>query len=150
VSSGNSQRSARLLIKTPEDRLGAVGFTVTAGLITTIDLTLDPEKLQGSEAGELALLSYVRARQGSAAERIISEALSWPGVSRAKGQFGSVVLRFGQRELGHLHGDAVADVPLPPGWVTVPLETEEGARRALVLLRGNYERAGMSREASGA
>ena len=27
---------------------------------------------------------------------------------------GSVVLRVGQLELGHLHGDAVADVPLVP------------------------------------
>jgi hypothetical protein len=109
----------------------------------------------------LGLVSYLRVRQGSAAERIISEALSWPGVSRAKGQLGSVMLRVGRRELGHLHGDAVADVPLPrkmqdqlvkdgselehqsrldSGWVTVPLETEEGVQHALVLLRGNYER----------
>jgi hypothetical protein len=83
-------------------------------------------------------------------------------VYRASGHFGSVVLRVGQRELGHLHGDAVADVPLPPklqaqllkdgaapehllrhdsGWVTVPLDTEEGVQQALVLLRSNYDRA---------
>jgi hypothetical protein len=71
------------------------------------------------------------------------------------------VLRVGRRELGHLHGDVVADVPLPPelqeqllghsatpdhqpqhdpGWVTVSLETEEGVQRALALLRANYDR----------
>jgi hypothetical protein len=141
--------------------LGAVGFTVSAGLITTVDLTLDPGKLEDSDP-ELSLLSYLRGRQGSAAERIITEALSWPGVQRANGEFGSVVLRIGRRELGHLHGDAVADVPLAPrerdqlvtdaapqahqprhdpGWVTVPLETDEGVQQALALLRDNYERA---------
>ena len=62
--------------------LGAVGFTVTAGLISTIDLTLDPGKLEDPDP-ELTLLGYLRARQGSAAERIITEALNWPGVHRA-------------------------------------------------------------------
>jgi hypothetical protein len=165
---------AGLLVKTRQGPAGAIGFTVTGGLITTIDLTLDPDKLEDPDDkgdarrpvlphrreadGELSLLlSYVRGRQGSVAERIISEALSWPGVYRARGHVGSVVLRVGRRELGHLHGDAVADVPLAPnlqdqlvkdgvglerdsGWVTVPLETEEGVQQALALLRGNYER----------
>jgi RNA polymerase sigma-70 factor (ECF subfamily) len=168
---------AGLLIKTHQGPAGVIGFTVSSGLITTIDLTLDLDKLEGSDptadarlpeplhghqaATASRLLSYFRARQGSAAERIISEALSWPGVHRAQGESGSVELRVGRRELGHLHGDLVADVPLPPklhdqlaqdgvalehqrrhdpGWVTVPLETEEGVQQALALLRGNYER----------
>ncbi len=168
---------AGLLVKTRQGPLGAVGFTVSGGLITTIDLTVDPDKLEAFDhtedarrpdpphghgaASEPSLLSFIRGRQGSVAERIISEALSWPGVYRVKGQFGSVVLRVGRRELGHLHGDAVADVPIPPklldqlvkdgvalehqrrhdaGWVTVPLETEAGAQQALSLLRTNYER----------
>jgi RNA polymerase sigma factor (sigma-70 family) len=115
-----------LVITTPQGPAGATGFTVRGGLITTIDLTLDPDKLEGSVA-----------------ERIISEALSWPGVSRGEGHFGSVVLRLGSRELGHLHGDAVADVPTGRDdacWVAVALETEEGIQRALALLRSNYER----------
>ncbi len=168
---------AGLLIKTGQGPLGAVGFTVSGGSITTIDLTLDPGKLEGLDdtedarrpdpphghgaPRELALLAYLRGRQGSVAERIISETLSWPGVHREKGEFGSVVLRLGRRELGHLHGDAAADVPLPPklqdhlvkdetalehqwrhdsGWVSLPLETEEGVQKALALLRANYER----------
>jgi len=169
---------AGLLVKTRQGPAGAIGFTVSGGLITTIDLTLDPDKLEdpdhkedarwpdpphGHEAdSELSLLlSYVRRRKGSVAERIISEALGWPGVYRARGHFGSVVLRVGGRELGHLHGDAVADVPVPlrlrhqvvkdgvapdhqlrhdSGWVTVPLETDESVHQALALLRSNYER----------
>lgn len=35
-----------LLIKTHRGPLGAIGFTVTRGLITTIELTLDPDKLE--------------------------------------------------------------------------------------------------------
>jgi hypothetical protein len=175
-----------LLIKTRQGPLGAVGFTVSGALITTVDLTVDPEKLGSSDrpedaglsdspdgngaAGEPSLLGYLRGRQGSAADRIISEALSWPGVDRAPGRFGSVVLRVGRRELGHLHGDAVADVPLAAArrgqlvedgaapdrqpqddsaWVTIPLETEDGVQQALALLRGNYERMRAERRLKG-
>jgi RNA polymerase sigma factor (sigma-70 family) len=173
---------AGLILNTPAGPLGAVGFTVSRGLITTIDFTLDPDKLEGLDhaddarrtdpphgdeaANEPSLLSYLRARQGSVAERIITQALSWPGVYRETGQLGAVALRIGQRELGHLHGDAVADVPLAPtlqdqlvkdgvlqdhelgrdsGWVTVPLESEEGVQKALGLLRVNYQRARANR-----
>jgi SnoaL-like domain/Family of unknown function (DUF5519) len=126
-----------LVLQTVHGALGAVGFTVSGGLITTIDFTLDPD------TDEPGLLNHLRARQGSVGERIISEALSWPGVRRETGDFGSVVLRLGPWELGHLHGDAVADVPIADddsGWVAVSLETEEDVQRALALMRGNYER----------
>ena len=142
-----------LVIETGQGRAGAIGFTVSAGLITALDLTLDPNSLEDFDE----LLGNVRGRQGSIAERIINEALSWPGVHRQTGHFGSVKLRAGRRELGHLHGDAVADIPLPPelrdqaveegvalerdpGWVTVPLDVEDGIPHALALLRANYER----------
>ncbi|HUA05308.1 MAG TPA: sigma-70 family RNA polymerase sigma factor [Solirubrobacteraceae bacterium] len=148
---------AGLVIRTPAGPLGAIGFTVTGDLITTIGLTLDPDKLEGSDQTEDGPLDLLRMRPGSGAERIIRDVLGWPGAYRTKGEFGSVVLRFGERELGHLHGDAMADVPLAPGlpdhlvkggvaleresgWVTVPLETEAGVQQALALLRANYER----------
>jgi Family of unknown function (DUF5519) len=163
-----------IVVNTPRGPAGAIGFTVSDGLITTIDVTLDPDKLGGSAhtpgdpphdhgaQGESGLLDFFRTREGAGADRIISEALSWPGVDSATGEFGSVVFRVGRRELGHLHGDAVADLPLAPelqdhlvedsvalgqqrphdpGWVTVPLGTEDGVQRALALLRANYERA---------
>jgi Family of unknown function (DUF5519) len=157
-------------METSQGQLGAVGFILSGGLATAIDLTLDPDRLQSLDRGEDApgpdpqgaaiepgLLGFLRGRAGSVAERIITEALSWPGVYHVQGEFGSVVLRLGRRELGHLHGDAMAAVPIPPklrdqlindrvalerepGWVSVPLETEEGVQQALALLRGNYER----------
>jgi RNA polymerase sigma factor (sigma-70 family) len=128
---------AGLVIQTAGGPLGAIGFAVSGGLITTIDFTADP----GRQAELESLLVGLRGAGASRADRIIREALSWPGVQRANGHLGSIVLRAGGRELGHLHGDGVADVPLSPdGWVKVPLHTEAGAQRALALLRGNYER----------
>jgi RNA polymerase sigma-70 factor (ECF subfamily) len=126
-----------LVIEVADERLGAIGFAVSGGLITTIDLTVNPGQVEGLEN----LLTGLRGGAASCAERIINEALSWPGVHRAKGHLGAVMLRVGGREIGHLHGDAVADVPLSRGgWVKVPLETEEGAQQALALMRGNYDR----------
>ncbi|MBV9414852.1 MAG: RNA polymerase sigma factor SigJ [Solirubrobacterales bacterium] len=141
---------AGLVIRTHQGPLGAAGFTIRGGLITTVDFSIDPEQQQGLEN----LLRDPRGRPGAVAERIIDEALSWPGVSRENGHLGSLMLRVGRRELGHLHGDAVADVPLPDalepdsGWVRIPLDTEESAQRALALMRGNYER-GKAGEPSG-
>ncbi|HET6867288.1 MAG TPA: RNA polymerase sigma factor SigJ [Solirubrobacteraceae bacterium] len=140
-------------IKTGQGSVGAIGFTISGDLIKTIDVTLDPDKLEDFEQ----LLGSAGGTRASVAQRIINEALSWPGVHSGTGHMGSIELRAGRRELGHLHGDTVVDIPLPPelqgqavqegvalqrepGWVAVPLDTEEGMQRALALLRGNYER----------
>lgn len=175
---------AGLLLKTRQGTAGAIGFAVTGGLITTIDLTLNPDRLEDLDdmederrpdppdrrraSGKPTPPGDVRPRQGSVAERIVSEALGWPGVYLAKGHFGSVAVRVGQHELGHLHNDVVADLPIPPelldqvvkdrmapehqwrhesGWVTVPLETEEEVQQTLALLRVNYEHRQTKRKA---
>lgn len=41
------------------------------------------------------------------------ELLAHPGVTEAPHRFGGVVFHLGGRELGHLHGERVADLPLP-------------------------------------
>ena len=50
----------------------------------------------------------------SARERIAAEVESWPGVETGPGRFGSLRFVIGRRELGHLHGDRIADLPLRP------------------------------------
>ena len=64
---------------------GTIGFTISGGQIATIDLTLDPDRLEGPNQqdesglpdeqnrhdGEATLLSLLGGRPGSAAERII-------------------------------------------------------------------------------
>jgi len=97
-----------------------------------------------------------------AAKRIRAEAESWEGVSAHPDRFGGVELRLGRRELGHLHGDELADLPftrrlrdmlvetgraqahrvLPDsGWVSRPLVTDDDVDEAIELFRLSYERA---------
>jgi Luciferase len=99
----------------------------------------------------------------SARDRIAAEVESWPGVESGPGRFGSVRFTLGRRELGHLHGDQIADLPLRPetareliasgdarehrftpegsGWVTVELRSDADADRVIELMRASYERA---------
>ncbi len=49
----------------------------------------------------------------SVGEHIRLELLSWPGVTDAPHRFGGVAFHLGRRELGHLHGDYLADFPFP-------------------------------------
>ena len=96
------------------------------------------------------------------AERIRREVLGWPGVEEAPHRFGGVEFRLGRRELGHLHGDRLADLPFPvrvreeliregrarphpvlpeSGWVSYPIRGEEDVPGAVALFRLSYERA---------
>src|SRR5947209_8646480 len=99
-----------------------------------------------------------RAACGPAAE-IRATVGSWPGVEVAPHRFGGVELRLGRRELGHLHGDRIADLPFPrrvrdeliadgrarahhvlpdSGWVTVPIDGPDDVERAIGLFRMSY------------
>jgi hypothetical protein len=46
-------------------------------------------------------------------EKISKEILSWPGVTTDLHRFGGTEFRLGKRELGHIHGDKLADLPFP-------------------------------------
>ena len=48
-----------------------------------------------------------------AGERISAAVTAWPGVEQAPHRFGGIGFRIGRRELGHLHGDVLADLPFP-------------------------------------
>jgi hypothetical protein len=108
------------------------------------------------------------APQPSRARRITDEVLSWAGTTAAPHRFGGVELRLGRREIGHLHGDEVADVPFPrrvrdrlvadgraaahhwlpdSGWVTFRMTRDEDVPQALELLRLSYDRALAAAEA---
>jgi hypothetical protein len=49
----------------------------------------------------------------SAADEIERAVTSWPGVTATPHRFGGVELRLGKKELAHLHGDRMADLPFP-------------------------------------
>jgi hypothetical protein len=46
-------------------------------------------------------------------ESIQKEILSWSFVTAEPHRFGGLEFRFNKRELGHLHGERVADLPFP-------------------------------------
>jgi hypothetical protein len=102
------------------------------------------------------------------ARRITATVASWPGVEVGPHRFGGVEFRLGRRELGHLHGDRIADLPFPrrvrdeliatgrarahhvlpdSGWVTAPISDERGVDGVIELFRLSYERARDSRRA---
>ncbi|MCI0748480.1 MAG: DUF5519 family protein [Verrucomicrobia subdivision 3 bacterium] len=89
------------------------------------------------------------------------ELLSWPGVTVGQHRFGGREFRFGGREIGHVHGSTVADLPLPraerdelvssgkvsphhhlpdSGWVSFYFHGAEDIPAVLALFRRNYER----------
>jgi hypothetical protein len=95
-------------------------------------------------------------------ERIIATVGSWPGVESAPHRFGGVEFRLGRRELGHLHGDRLADLPFPrrvrdeliaagraephhvlpdSGWVSFRIRSEADVDAAIELFHMGYERA---------
>jgi hypothetical protein len=95
------------------------------------------------------------------ASAIEREVLSWPGVRKEPGRFGATSFRYGKREIGHLHGDRIADLPVTTemkedlmaggrsrphqagvkGYVSYPLEGEEDVAAVLGILNRNYDRA---------
>ena len=95
-------------------------------------------------------------------ETIQNTVMSWLGVTEEPHRFGGIQFSLGKRELGHLHGDHMADVPftravrdeliarglarphhvLPDsGWVTYRLSSEADVPGAIALFRLSYERA---------
>jgi hypothetical protein len=94
-------------------------------------------------------------------ERIEAEVTGWPGVEERPHRFSGVEFRVNGHEIGHLHGDRLADLPFPrrvreelveagkarvhhvlpqTGWVSYPIRGEEDVEGALELFRRNYER----------
>ncbi len=49
----------------------------------------------------------------SAGELIREAVTSWPGVTETTHRFGGTEYLYGKKEIGHVHGDRLADLPLP-------------------------------------
>ena len=94
-------------------------------------------------------------------DSIVSEVIGWPGVEERAHRFGGVEFRVNGHEIGHLHGDRLADLPFPvrmrkelvasgrarvhhvmpeSGWVSYLIRGEEDVAGALELFRKNYDR----------
>lgn len=89
------------------------------------------------------------------------EVLGWPGTTSEPGRFHSVAFRYGRREIGHVHRDRIADLPVTPemreellargrarphragskGYISYPVEDREDVSSVLEILGRNYDRA---------
>ena len=97
-----------------------------------------------------------------ASEQIHSAALSWSGVSSQPHRFGGREYRLGRREIGHVHGDTLVDIPFPKrvrdeltaagqaephhvlphsGWISFRIKDTDDVERAIGLLRRSYDLA---------
>lgn len=105
--------------------------------------------------------------------RAIEEAvLGWTGATSHPHRFGGVEFRLGKVELGHLHGDRLADLPFPTklrnelvehgrarphhvlpssGWVSRSISDASDVAEVIALFRLNYDRlqASKSRQSPG-
>ena len=97
------------------------------------------------------------------------EVLNWPGVTSEPGRFGAVAFRYGKREIGHIHRDLIADLPVTTrmrediiprgrarphragvkGYISHPLEDQEDVSAVLEILGRNYDRAKAAAERRG-
>ncbi len=97
------------------------------------------------------------------------EMLTWPGVTSEPGRFGAVAFRYGKREIGHIHRDLIADLPVTTemrediisrgrarphragvmGYISHPLEDQEDVSAVLEILGRNYDRAKAAAERRG-
>src|SRR5439155_10381698 len=96
-----------------------------------------------------------------AGELIRAAVTSWPGVEALPHRFGGTEYRYGKKEMGHVHGDRLADLPLPrrlhdeviaagraqshhvlpkSGWVSCWMDGPEDAAGVIGLFRVQYER----------
>jgi Family of unknown function (DUF5519) len=95
-------------------------------------------------------------------EQIHDAAMSWSGVTAQPHRFGGTEYRLGRREIGHIHGDHLVDIPFPKnvrneliaaglaephhilpdsGWISFYIKRADQVGSAIALLRRSYDLA---------
>ena len=97
-----------------------------------------------------------------AGQTITATVQGWEGVTTKPHRFGGTEYLLGSREIGHVHGDTLVDIPFPTrvkeelvatgqavphhvlpesGWVSVYMREPGDVAKATALLRRSYELA---------
>lgn len=97
-----------------------------------------------------------------AKEQITQAILAWEGVTARPHRFGGTEYRLGRREIGHIHGDTLVDIPFPKkvrdeliaagraephhilpesGWISFYLRQPTDVEQAIDLFRQSLELA---------
>jgi len=92
--------------------------------------------------------------------KITQAVLAWAGMATTPHRFGGVEYVLGTREIGHIHGDHMVDIPFPKkvrdeivaagraqphhilpetGWVSFYLQQENDVEQAITLLHESYQ-----------
>jgi len=95
-----------------------------------------------------------------ASKQIIDTLITWNGMEAHPHRFGGTEFRMGRREIGHIHGDHLVDIPFPKrirdeivaakeaephhilpetGWISFYLREEGDIAKAIDLLKRSYE-----------
>lgn len=96
------------------------------------------------------------------AEKLKQELLSWEDVAAYPHRFGGTEYRVGKREIGHIHGNHIADLPFPTkvrhtlvaegraqphhllkdsGWVSFYIKSDDDLPALIELFKLNYSLA---------
>jgi predicted DNA-binding protein (MmcQ/YjbR family) len=96
----------------------------------------------------------------NALDQIRQTVLGWEGVTAHQHRFGGVEFRLGKRELGHIHGDWLVDIPFPmnvrneliasgrvrphhvlpqSGWISFYVRKDTDVAEAIQLLHRSYD-----------
>ena len=94
-----------------------------------------------------------------ASKQIVDTLLTWENIEAHPHRFGGAEFRIGRREIGHIHGDYLVDIPFPKkirdelvaageaephhvlpdtGWISFYLREEGDVERAIALLKRSY------------
>ena len=94
-----------------------------------------------------------------ASKQIVDTWLTWENIEAHPHRFGGAEFRIGRREIGHIHGDYLVDIPFPKkirdglvaageaephhvlpdtGWISFYLREEGDVERAIALLKRSY------------
>jgi hypothetical protein len=95
-----------------------------------------------------------------AKEKIDAALQGWPGITSQPHRFGGTEYNVGRREIGHVHGDSLVDIPFPKkvrnelvtagraephhilpdsGWISIFLRRASDVDRAIELLHLSFE-----------
>lgn len=95
-----------------------------------------------------------------ASKQITDTLLTWDGIESHPHRFGGTEFRLGRREIGHIHGESLVDIPLPKkirdeivaageaqphhilpesGWVSFYLKVDGDVQKAIDLLNRSYQ-----------
>jgi len=98
----------------------------------------------------------------NAQKQITETVTGWQNVTAGPHRFGGVEYQLGKREIGHIHGDTLVDIPFPTavrdeivaageasphhilpdsGWISLPIRKPNDVDQAIRLLHRSYRLA---------